>query len=395
MHIARAVIAFASLIVVSLNLRADSWAPPQVETYLSADKRFRFTATPRDLAGPLRYFEGKQRGDDKPGQATGSKAIAPRGLLEQSIGNGRWKIVWQRDLVNDVAPVSALVSNSGAYVVTFDNWHFMGFGDDAIVIYGPQGGLIRALGLDDILPDYYVKALPRSVSSLHWSGDHTIDQPTGVVMLKIVVPTDRQNPADTETYIDVGIDLATGAVRTPTDGSWERALAEAARTRKAQEAAEAAEDARFRAPLVAPTTTAEVEWHNYLREAFFRLDPDWNDGYPTVQVLRDPKAADYAPSEIWLREELTDEHVPSERVIMIASPASPDNLVKVLTAIIVTLKPNALRGTRLYAAVPSSHRARVAAVFAPTTATFIHLDPTVPIAQRPERLERRFGKRTP
>jgi hypothetical protein len=395
MHIARAVIVFASLVTVSLGLRADSWAPPQVDAYLSADKRFRITVTPRGLAGPLQYFEGKQRGDDKPGQAPGSKETAPRGLFERSIGNGRWTSVWQRDLVNDVAPVSALVSNTGAYVVTFDNWHFMGFGDDAVVIYGTQGKLIRALGLDDILPDYYVEALPRSVSSLHWSGDHTIDQPAGIVMLKIVVPTDRQNPADTETYIDVGIELATGTVRPPTDGSWERALAEAARARKAQEAAEAAYDARFRAPLVGPSTTAELDWHHYLEEAFFRLDPDWDGGYPTVKILRDPRTADYARSETWLREALTDDRVPAGRVIMIASPASPDNLAKVLTAIIRAMKPNALKGTRLYGAVPASHRARIAAAVAPAAATFIHLDPTIPIPQRPDRLDRRFKRDAP
>lgn len=395
MYIARAVIVFASLIAASFALRADSWFPAQIETYLSADKRFRFIAVPRDIEGPLPYFEGKQRGDAKPGQMPGSKKTAPRGLFERSIGNGRWTTLWQRELVNDVAPVSALVSNTGVYVVTFDNWHFMGFGDAAVVIYGPHGSLIRALGLDDILPDYYVEALPRSVSSLHWSGDHTIDQPAGMVMLKIVVPTDRQSPADTETYIDVGIELSTGTVRPPTDGSWERALAEAARARKAQEAAEAAEDARFRAPLVGPTTTADVDWHRYLEEAFFRLDPDWDGGYPSKKILRDPRAADYAPSEIWLREALTDEQVPAERVIMIASPTSPDNLVKVLTAIIGTIKPNALKGVRLYAAVPASHRARVAAAFAPTAATFIHLDPAVPIPQRAERLDRRFKKNAP
>lgn len=395
MDIARTAVIVAGLVAVSFAVRADSWALPKIETYVSADKRFRFTVVPRDIAGPLPYFEDKQRGADKPGQTPGSKDTAPRGLFEYSVGNGRWRAAWERNLVNDVAPVSALVSNTGADVVTFDNWHSKGFGDNVIVIYGPHASLVRALGLDDILPDYYVKALPRSVSSLHWSGKHTIDQPAGMLMLKIVVPTDRQSPGDTETYINVGVELATGAVRQPTDGSWERALSQAARALKAQEAAEAAADARFRAPLVGPPTEAEADWHEYLVEAFFRLDPDWDGGYPAVQFLRDPRAANYAPSESWLREELTDKNVLAERVIMIASPASPDNLVKVLTAITRTMKPNALEGVRLYAAVPASHRARVAATLAPTAVTFIHLDPTVPIPQRPERLERRFSKDAP
>ncbi|MBP6012674.1 MAG: hypothetical protein KBA31_10640 [Alphaproteobacteria bacterium] len=390
MHLARIVIAFASLIAASFTACADSWLPPQVKTYLSANKRVRFTVTPRDLEGPLPYFEGKQRGDDKPGQLPGSNATAPRGLLEHALGNGGWQTVWARDLVNDVAPVSALVSNTGAYVVTFDNWHSKGFGKDAVVIYGPQAKLVRAFALNDILPDYYVDALPRSVSSLQWNGKHTIDQPVGMLKLKIIVPT--QSSAEAESYIEVGIELATGVVRPPKDGSWERALAQAARARKAQQAAEAADDARFRAPLIGPTSVDEGDWHQYLVEAFFRLDPCWDDHYPAVKILRDPRAADYAPSEVWLREEFADPNAAEERVIVIASPASPDNLVKVLTAIIGTQKPNALKGSRFYAAVPASHRARVAAAIAPTAAIFVHIEPTVPIPQRPERLVRRFGK---
>ncbi|MDZ4870188.1 MAG: hypothetical protein SGI91_22935 [Alphaproteobacteria bacterium] len=388
----RAILITAMLVLAAVSVRADSWLPPEVKSYLSANKAFRFTVTPRDIAGPLPYFEGKQRGDDKPGQTPGSKETAPRGLLERAIGAARWKAVWTRDLVNDVSPVSALVSNTGNYVATFDNWHFMGFGDDAVVIYGPEGKLIRKFRLNDILPDYWVDALPRSVSSLDWSGEHTIDQPAGLLMLKIVVPTESQSPSrDTETFVDVGIELSTGKIRLPTDGSWERALADAAGARKAQQAAEDAADARFRAPLLGPTTTADPDWHEYLREAFYRLDPDWENNHPVIKILRDPKADNYAPSETWLRDALTDDDLPAGiGVLMIAAPAAPDNLAKVLTAIVATMKPGALKGARVYVAVPKNHYAHTTKMLAPTAATVIHLDPAVPITQRQARLDRRF-----
>jgi hypothetical protein len=43
-----------------------------------------------------------------------------------------------------VAPVSALVSEDGAYLITFDNWHSMGYGDDVVVLYRTDGTLIHS-----------------------------------------------------------------------------------------------------------------------------------------------------------------------------------------------------------------------------------------------------------
>jgi hypothetical protein len=73
---------------------------------------------------------------------------------------------------------------------------------------------------------------------------------------------------------------------------------------------------------------------------------------------------------------------------MVASPSSPDNLVRVLTATIREMKPSALKKMRIYAAVPLAYRERIAAALAPTAATFIYVDPAKPIPQRKERLER-------
>ena len=73
-------------------------------------------------------------------------------------------------------------------------------------------------------------------------------------------------------------------------------------------------------------------------------------------------------------------------MIAIASPTSPDNLVRVLTETARKVKPGALKQARIYIAVTDAYRDRVAATLAPTGATFIQLDPTRPIPQRKERI---------
>ena len=144
---------------------ADSWFPAQVETYFSEDKNVRVTVTPRQLEDALAYFEDKVEEREPAGQKAGGNDKASM-LLERKTTYGEWQTVWKRTLPNDVAPVSVLLSRTGRYVASFDNWHSMGHGDNVVVIYGPDGNVIRSLRLDDFLPKSYIAALPRSVSSL-------------------------------------------------------------------------------------------------------------------------------------------------------------------------------------------------------------------------------------
>jgi hypothetical protein len=84
-----------------------------------------------------------------------------------------------------VAPVSALVAKDGKYVVTFDNWHSMGHGDNVVVIYGPIGELVKKLGLSDFIDGALLWRLPISVSSIWWGHGHELDEKAGVVVVKV------------------------------------------------------------------------------------------------------------------------------------------------------------------------------------------------------------------
>ena len=171
-------------------------------------------------------------------------------------------------------------------------------------------------------------------------------------------------------------------------GSWQQALAQATRTAKSKRAAEEAHDLWFKSPLIAPKNTVEPDWHQYLGEAFYRLDPDWKDSGAWTTVLRSPDAEDYAPSEGWVREDLEGKGI--GEVIMLASPALPEKLILVMETMVPKLKLGLLKGKRVYVCVPVAFRDRAEKALAPTGATFIYLDPDVPIPQRPERLTRYF-----
>ena len=121
-RIQTALVAFC--VAVSVTCVADSWDLPEEATYASDDGHWRLTVMPRELSNQLEYFEDKVAGKDKAGARAGGNEKA-RGLLQRRTEQG-WANVWDRALVNDVAPVEVLVSSEGR-IATFDNWHAMGY----------------------------------------------------------------------------------------------------------------------------------------------------------------------------------------------------------------------------------------------------------------------------
>lgn len=361
---------------------ADSWALPTPRTYASMDGRARVIVTPRDLESQLDYFEDKVDGREPAGQRRGGSPAA-QARLEVRVGK-QWQPVWQGPLVNEVAPVDALVADTGRYLVTFDNWHSVGYGP-VVVIYGPEGERIRALALSDIVPQDYVDALPHSVSSIHWRGDPRFSTDGTRVLIPINVPS-RDHMSD-PAHVEFQIDLATGAP-TPVDAlAWTAARAEGCRVRTAQRASEAAEKAAFLAPLLGPEEQSERAWHYYLREAFYRLRG--NNGFTSTTVLRMPGAKDYAVSEDWARDALVDPLGDDASLATLSEP----NLVIVLQKIARRVPRGSLSHMHVYVAVSNRHWPAVVAAMSGTGARLTQLNPATPIPQRPERIAARYGPR--
>lgn len=204
-----------ALFFFPVQAAADSWLPPRRLDVFSSTGAFSFTILPREIANPSSYFKDLDSGTEpqNAGQLKEGRTSCA-GILWKKTKNGHYTQSWSRTLVNNVSPTSALVSKSGDYVVTFDNWHAKGYGKDAVVIYGPGGKLVRELALNDIMSEAEVEALPRSVSSIWWGQEHHFDADEKVLVLRIVSNGKMPYEKGAE-FRKIRIKLDTGTVMTP------------------------------------------------------------------------------------------------------------------------------------------------------------------------------------
>jgi hypothetical protein len=380
----RALFAFLVLSLAAAPAVADSWSLPKREIIFSGNKQFRLTIDPRKLSSQLDYFSDKVKEKEPAGQAAFGARTATA-TLDRRDGK-RWTRVWQAPLVNEVAPVSAIVSDDGNYVVTFDNWHSMGYGDDVVVIYDAAGQKLRQYALTDIMPEPLASAAGRSVSSIHWRSDPKFASDGAIAIPLLVSQPGSDGILDESFEVVVLLDPASGNVRPKDSSRWEEAKKIAAERVAAIKRAEAEEKRFFEQPLKAPTADDERGWDAYLREAYFRLDPQWCGGYPSIKVLRRPQASDYAASVKWLEDALHDRDDIGEGAITIGSPDS-GNLVREIERIATSVKQNGLSRFTVYVAAPESLRGRIEAALSRSGARLVLLDPSAAIPQRPDRFD--------
>ena len=92
-------LAIVVLLSVPGTAQADSWAAPQDREYRAENGQYQFKVQ----VGAFR------------------ESMPCQGVLTRT-GEGEPRKIWEAKLVNRFSPVSALVHNSGRYVVTFDDW---------------------------------------------------------------------------------------------------------------------------------------------------------------------------------------------------------------------------------------------------------------------------------
>lgn len=370
---------------LAVPVMADSWLPPEISSYSSTDGTWKLTVYPRELTSQLAYFRDKV--DDKPsaGGVSGDSQRSAMGHMERLQG-GRWQTVWKRPLANDVAPINAVVSDSGVSV-TFDNWHSVGWGDDAMVIYAADGEPVRKIGLSDFLPKHYIDALPHSVSSIHWRSEPRIDEKNQYVVVPVVVPTAEAQDAhaDNVRHVDVHFRLSDGSLVPQTGKAWEDAVASASKADVRRRELMEEQRKLFVSPLAAPLDGDVRDWHAYLMDAYFRLDPDWEDGYPVTKVVPLPSDKNFKLLSGYLGEALSDD-MNAEDAVMVASP-SQEVLLQVLQKQAKRVKPGFLAKARVYVAADGAHMPAIRAALARTGARVIQLDIRSTIPQRKERLE--------
>jgi hypothetical protein len=133
---------------------ADSWARPVVREVFSASRDHFVRVTPGDNMAAVVGFGGSAKGRN-------ATALFYRRFPDRS-----YRLVHEVTLLNPVAPVDVFVADGGQ-LVTVDNWHNRGFGA-VLVLYGPDGKLVKSYALDELFPKSEAGAFPHSVSSIHW-----------------------------------------------------------------------------------------------------------------------------------------------------------------------------------------------------------------------------------
>lgn len=335
-------------VLATVPAAADTWAPPKTTTYASADGTWRLVVEPRPVVNPLVYFEDKVAGKANAGAAAGETRTRATGRMQQR--NGEWHVSWEKPLVNEVAPVEVVVSNQGA-TAAFDNWHSMGHGSSAIATYGSDGSLIRRMALSDFLPETYVAALPRSVSSISWRGAPRFSDSQQELIVPVVVP-EAGHPGtgifEKATYVDVRFRLSDGQRVIIDHDAWSAALDRAGEAYDQQQEDENEARERFVSPLTAPATNDAGDWHAYLVEAYLRTVPDGRDHYPATQVIPLREDEGFSRLSGYLGDALA-ERLDTDETAVIGSP-SQSVMIDVLREQITRVKPGSPCLARVYVA---------------------------------------------
>ena len=148
------------------NLKADTWENPETKNYISANRKYILTVYPTKI--PEKYYSWLYSKPKKKLKFSASDTtIVHCNATLKKIENNDTIEVWNKKLINRIAPVDVFVANDGESVITFDNWHSTGYGVDVMVCYDKAGNLTRRFSLEDISP-FPINDYIFSISSIWW-----------------------------------------------------------------------------------------------------------------------------------------------------------------------------------------------------------------------------------
>lgn len=148
---------------------ADTWAPAKTKDYYNEDKTYFVRIIPRTIPEKFWKWMNAKPSQKRHFTPADTTTIPCHAIMYKKTKTGD-SLVWKKNLINQIAPVSAFVSNYGRYTVTFDNWHSMGYGVDVMVYYDYQGNLVKRHMLEDISP-FPINTYSTSVSCIWWRCD--------------------------------------------------------------------------------------------------------------------------------------------------------------------------------------------------------------------------------
>lgn len=163
----RKILIIELFIGISFQVFSDIWEMPTVERYYSENGKFMLKVLP--TVYPDKYWDWQRaKPNKKKKYTTKDTTIVLCHAILFHIENTDTIEIWNKRLINKIAPVTAIVSNDGKSIVTFDNWGSMGYGLDVMVTYDENGGLVKRYQLEDFSP-FPINEYMMSISSIWWN----------------------------------------------------------------------------------------------------------------------------------------------------------------------------------------------------------------------------------
>lgn len=165
----RKILIFLMIIFFISDLKADSWEGPEKKNYTSENGEYILTVSPTEI--PEKYSSWLKAKPKKKMKfsAADTTIVHCNATLRRVIDNDTIEI-WNKKLINRIAPMSVIVANDGESIVTFDNWASMGYGVDVMVCYDKNGNLTHRFSLENISP-FPINDYLFTISSIWWCCD--------------------------------------------------------------------------------------------------------------------------------------------------------------------------------------------------------------------------------
>jgi hypothetical protein len=160
------IILIITIIIFCSYLNADTWEEPAIRCYFSDNVQYCIKVYSTII--PDNYYKWLTSSSKKKAKfsVTDTAIISCYATLYEINNNDTVKI-WEQKFINRFTPLSAIVSDDGKHVVTFNNWYSIGYGQDVMVVYDQKGNLKKMYSLEAISP-FPVNYYRRTISSILW-----------------------------------------------------------------------------------------------------------------------------------------------------------------------------------------------------------------------------------
>lgn len=162
------------LMFINQLLLADEWIKEYRKVYTSQNGIYELVIEPTHI--PENYeneiLKRKKHPEKYLNSPMKDTIVQCHAKLYKKTGHlGLPELIWKKDLVNPVAPYEAMITNDGKYVITFDDWYNVGYGENVMVVYGENGEILKKYGLNEIT-HLNKNQLSVSVTSIWWYFGH-------------------------------------------------------------------------------------------------------------------------------------------------------------------------------------------------------------------------------